>query len=57
MVEARCALCGRKEEVTQEHRDYKKLLEDPKKVTYICNICSNRVRYESEDQQKPKKPM
>ncbi|MGE5404254.1 MAG: DUF2197 domain-containing protein [Candidatus Saccharibacteria bacterium] len=57
MVEARCMLCGKKEEVTAEHKEYKKLIEDPKKVTYICDRCNHKVRYETEEEQKPKKPI
>lgn len=55
-IEARCALCGKKYQVTEEHPSYKKLEEKPT-TTFICDMCNNRVRYESEDQQKPKKPM
>lgn len=57
MIEARCAFCGKISEVSLEHKDYRRLEADPKKVTYICDRCNHKVRYESEDQQKPKKPM
>lgn len=57
MVEVRCALCGKKSELHAEDKDYKKVMESPKKITYICDMCNNRVRYESEDNIKPKKPI
>ncbi|MGE5371257.1 MAG: DUF2197 domain-containing protein [Solirubrobacterales bacterium] len=57
MLEARCALCGKVTGVEPDHKDFKKLSENPQTTTFICDMCSNRVRYESEDQQKPKKPM
>ncbi|MGE5398278.1 MAG: DUF2197 domain-containing protein [Chitinophagales bacterium] len=57
MIEVRCALCGQKTQVGEEDKDYKKLTDPGKKVTYICNMCNNRVRFESDDKQKPKKPI
>ncbi|MCR4400505.1 MAG: DUF2197 domain-containing protein [Syntrophomonadaceae bacterium] len=55
-IEARCALCGKKYQVAEDHPTFKKLEHDPKAI-WICDLCSNRVRYESEDKQKPHKPM
>lgn len=57
MVETRCMLCGKKTDVTPEHKDYHKLIEDPKKVTFICDMCNHKVRYENEEELKPKKPI
>ncbi|MGE5415593.1 MAG: DUF2197 domain-containing protein [Acidobacteriota bacterium] len=57
MIETRCMLCGLKQGVTEEHKDYKKLAEDPKKVTFICDKCNHKVRFETEEEHKPKKPI
>lgn len=56
-VEVRCALCGKKSELSAEDKDYKKVVEAPKKITYICDMCNHKVRFESEDNVKPKKPI
>ncbi len=55
-VVTRCALCGKKYEIGEDNPDYPKLIAKPS-TTYICDMCKNKVRFESEDQQKPKKPM
>lgn len=56
VVETRCAMCGKKYQVDKEHPDFKKLEANPS-VTFICDICNHRVRYESEEKQKEPKPM
>lgn len=56
-VVVRCAICGKKAEVSETHKDYKRLVDEPKKVVYVCDLCSNRVRYESEENLKPRKPI
>lgn len=56
MITVRCAFCGKKESVAEDHKDYPKLLANPKTV-YICDWCNNKVRYDAEENQKPKKPM
>jgi len=56
VITVRCSFCGRKEELAEDHKDYPKLQVNPKTI-YICNICSNRARYDASETQKPKKPM
>lgn len=55
-VVTRCALCGKKEEVEPVHKDYDKIRLNPKTV-YICNYCSNKLRFDADEANKPKKPM
>lgn len=57
MIEVRCALCGKKSGLASEDKDYKRIIESPKKVIWVCEMCNNRVRFESEDKMKPKKPI
>ncbi|MGI6412156.1 MAG: DUF2197 domain-containing protein [Syntrophomonadaceae bacterium] len=56
LIKARCLLCGKTHVVYEDHKDYSKLAnkQDP---TFICDYCQNRVRYESEENNKPKKPI
>lgn len=56
-VTARCLLCGKSYDVSEDHKDFKKLTEPKQTISFICDICSNRVRYESDEKQKEKKPM
>lgn len=59
-VAARCLLCGKLYNVDQEHSDYKKLADkstNKGEVSFICDMCNNRVRNEADKQQKPHKPM
>ncbi len=55
-VVARCLLCGKNHDVPEDHKDYKKLVER-ENPTFICDMCSKRVRHESDEKNKPKKPM
>jgi uncharacterized protein YlaI len=50
-------MCGKSYEVAEDHKDYKKLAEENKTISFICDVCSNRVRYESDEKRKEKKPM
>lgn len=57
-VAARCLMCGKTYDVAQDHREFKKLKEQNKEMAvFICDLCSNRVRHESDEQRKPKKPV
>ena len=56
-IQARCLMCGKTEDVAEDHQDYTKLTNQEESATFICDICRNRVRYESDEQRKPKKPM
>lgn len=56
-LELRCMLCGQLCEIGKEHQDYKKLSENRTTSVFICDFCNNRVRFESDEQRKPKKPM
>ncbi|MGI6421958.1 MAG: DUF2197 domain-containing protein [Syntrophomonadaceae bacterium] len=55
---ARCLLCGKTYDVKEDHKDFKKMLEQNKELpTFVCDLCNYRVRHESEDKNKPQKPM
>lgn len=57
-IAAKCLLCAKVYYVDEEHRDYKRLVEKEQKLpSFICDYCSNRVRYESDEANKQKKPM
>lgn len=56
-IDARCLMCGKVYAVLEDHKEYKKLESQGKAPTFICDLCSNRVRHESDEQKKPKKPM
>mgnify|MGYP005847197311 CR=1 FL=1 len=55
-VSVRCTLCGKKEDIDPVHKDYNKIRHNPKTV-YICNHCNNKLRFDADESQKPKKPM
>lgn len=50
-------LCGKKEDVTQEHPKWDEVRGKTKVVTYICLNCTAKVRYEANEGQKLPKPM
>lgn len=57
-IAARCLLCGKTYDVEEGHGDFKKLKEQPKETpTFICDYCRNKVRYESDEKRKEKKPL
>ncbi len=54
---ARCLMCGKSYQLDEEYKDFKKLSEkNLPEATFICDMCSNKVRYESDEQRKQKKP-
>lgn len=54
---ARCLMCGKTYQLNEENKDFKKLSEKKlPELTFICDMCGNKVRYESDEQRKPKKP-
>ncbi|SHG55881.1 hypothetical protein SAMN02745221_00459 [Thermosyntropha lipolytica DSM 11003] len=55
-VTARCIMCGKTYDVAEDHKDYPKLVQS-KDAVFVCDRCNYKVRYESEEEQKPKKPM
>ena len=38
-MKAKCIMCGKEEEITKLHKDYKKLAENPK-AAFVCESCS-----------------
>jgi uncharacterized protein YlaI len=56
LVEVRCSVCGRREELTRIHKDYQRLMANPKSV-YICARCSQRIQFEATEEQKTPKPI
>ncbi|NLB87878.1 MAG: DUF2197 domain-containing protein [Syntrophomonadaceae bacterium] len=55
-VRATCLMCGKSYMLGEDHKDYKKIASNTSS-TYICDRCSHKVRYETEEQNKPSKPM
>lgn len=56
-IKVRCLMCGKTFDVAEDHKDYPRLASQDKLPTFICDRCSYKVRYESEEENKPKKPM
>jgi uncharacterized protein YlaI len=57
-ISARCLMCGKTMLVDKEHKDFKKLVaQEVELPTFICDYCSFRVQHESEEKNKPQKPM
>jgi uncharacterized protein YlaI len=56
-ITARCLLCGKNQDVTEEHPEYNKLEKQGKSPVFICDICSHKVRHESDEERKEKKPI
>ena len=55
---ARCLMCGKSFQLDEENKDFKKFSEkNLLEVSFICDLCGNKVRYESDEQRKPKKPV
>ncbi|CFX78320.1 Protein of unknown function DUF2197 [Syntrophomonas zehnderi OL-4] len=56
-LNARCIMCGKSYQLNEDHKDYKNLSEkNVSTATFICDRCSNKVRYEADEQRKPIKP-
>jgi uncharacterized protein YlaI len=55
-LEVRCSLCGRRETISDVHKDYEKITKNPKSI-YICDVCLSKVQHEAGDSSKPKKPI
>ena len=49
-------MCGKNYQLEEDNKDYKKMSDKEKPGTYICDFCSNRVRYESDDKRKSPRP-
>ncbi|HEX3011387.1 MAG TPA: DUF2197 domain-containing protein [Syntrophomonadaceae bacterium] len=57
-IAARCLMCGKTYNLDEDYKDFKKLSEKTETVvSFICDVCSNRVRYEADEKNKEKKPM
>lgn len=55
-MEVKCSICGKKEEITKIHKDYQKLAANPE-LHYVCWNCENRMRFQAQKMQKPRKLM
>jgi len=55
-MEVKCSLCGKHEEINKIHKDYQRLAKNPKD-SYICWNCQNRVKINSFEKNRPKKPI
>lgn len=41
-MQARCSVCGKEEQITKLHKDYKKMQRNPDTV-YICEACNIKL--------------
>lgn len=55
-IEARCLMCGKVHRIAQDRQEFRKL-DKQDTATFICDLCSNKVRHESDESRKPKKPL
>ncbi len=55
-MEVHCSLCGRREAISDVHKDYEKITKNPKTI-YICDLCLSKVQYEASEYNKPRKPI
>jgi len=52
-IMAKCMMCGKDYDVQEDHLEYNKLMEQKSEVaTFICDLCNNKVRYESDDKKR-----
>ena len=42
IMEVKCSICGKIEEINKVHKDYKKMLDKPSSV-YICELCNMKL--------------
>jgi uncharacterized protein YlaI len=56
-IEAKCLLCSKTYQLGEQDKDFKKMSNQEKPGTFICDLCSNRVRYESDEKRKNPKPV
>ena len=56
LLEVKCALCGKKEIITEVHKDFERLTKKPKTI-YFCEQCNAKLQYEAVEYNKPKKPI
>lgn len=55
-MELRCMMCGRIEELNEDHPKYEYYIDRPP-ASYVCIICTAKITNEAKDQHKPEKPM
>ena len=56
-IDVRCIMCGETYKIMTDHKDYEKINITPEKSAYICDLCNNKVRFESDDKKKNPKPI
>jgi len=56
LLEVRCSLCGKKESITEVHKDFERITKNPKSV-YFCQMCLSKLQYDALEYNKPKKPI
>lgn len=55
-VDAKCLMCGKTYQLFEDDKNFKKVSEKDNPGTFICDLCANRVRFESDDKKKNPKP-
>lgn len=55
-MEVRCFICGKKEEIGEDHSDYERFELNPK-ATYFCDRCQQKLKNEAQEFTKPKQPI
>jgi uncharacterized protein YlaI len=51
-LEVKCIICGRGEEITKLHKDYRKLARN--KAVFTCELCQRKLKFEANLVQKYK---
>lgn len=55
-IKAICLMCGKSYMLGEEDTDYQKLVSNTTS-TYICEKCKHKVRFETQELNKPVKPI
>ncbi|MZP28575.1 DUF2197 domain-containing protein [Heliobacterium undosum] len=56
-MEARCMLCGKKDEIDKNHPKWSDFQGKTKITGYICLRCTAKINFEANESQKVPKPM
>jgi len=55
-MKLQCAMCGKNELIDEDHPKYEYFI-DKIPSTYICLLCTAKIKKEADDQHKPQKPI
>lgn len=55
-MEVCCSICGQKQEITKVHKDFQKFRQKVD-MAFVCDACSNKVKFQAREKQKERKPL